>query len=176
MKLNREIKYITQYNGGSDLCRELGYKLPDHKCLTQPSIVVIEHEGVYYIVKSCWEIEGDPCNSGHKPVNPYDLEFIEYTLHEVRSECNPRTHYRLPMGFIGQNVLVHMLPQALCHVCKDGDVIFKLDMYNIEDVRDYVAKQLSIDNLCFENLDNQHYILYANCCAIEFDVYYKVTI
>lgn len=108
MKLNRHIPYSTLYEGDSRKCSELAFRLPDPKCLAMPNIVVMEHSGEYFVVKSRWEIEGDPYNSGRAVSNPYDLEYNEFTLAQIRAACNPNTNYQLPEGFVQQNVLIRV--------------------------------------------------------------------
>lgn len=108
MKLNKELKYCTLYQGDISVGISLSCGLPDAKCVHLPNILVIEHGEVYYIVKSRFELEGDPCNTGSNPVNPYDLEYNEFTNIALREACAPSTGYRIPEGFIRQNVLVHM--------------------------------------------------------------------
>lgn len=108
MKLNRDIKYVTPYTDTSGVCMHLVCKLPTQDCVRFPSMVVMEYEGVYYVLKSRWEVEGDPYNSSHKAYNPYDLDFVVYQLEDLRAVCNPASNYRLPDGFIGKNVLIRV--------------------------------------------------------------------
>ena len=63
----------------------------------------------------------------------------------------------------------------MCEVCKDGAVLYKLIscMHRIEDVRDFVAEQLGIDDLAYACLDKGHYMLYSESSGAELDVYYR---
>ena len=99
MRLNPEIKYLTQCKIGGTVCYDLIRKLPDQKCMTQPDVLVVEFEGIYYVLKSCLPLESNDWHYCGHPVNLYELDFNEYTLQEVRNECNPSTNYSVTVLF-----------------------------------------------------------------------------
>lgn len=109
MRLNPEVPYVLrQQEGWREVSDRMMHELPSMECFKYPTMLVVEHNGAYYMVKSRPLLLGEPCPPEAVPVNPYDLEYTEYTLRELRNVCNPSTQYKLPEDFIGSNVLIHL--------------------------------------------------------------------
>ena len=99
MKLDKSIPFLSGLEDDElDKCFELMNKLPSKDCINIPDTLIIEHEGHYHLIKA----RGGICEK------PYDIEFNDYTIEEVRKDCNPKTGYTIPKGFERQNVLIRI--------------------------------------------------------------------
>lgn len=62
---------------------------------------------------------------------------------------------------------------VLCEVCRYGEVVYSLNMFNIEDIQEYVSAKLGGVPLMYERLDNSHYMLFSQSEDVEYDVYFN---